>query len=178
MSLTSPVLWVSDIVSFCGISCLYTFLIFCHNLNQIRSYLLDFLYLAVIGRIRFARLWVWRWWIWLRVLWYMIFSIVFWWSCWSCCWIGSVVFVPTGVNSKCHVFAFVVFISKESSPKVVNSSKCFGGKIPYFTSKFQNQFCSYIHGLAFLLSFRLLSIHQKYDLACSNGIHMLSFESW
>ena len=35
----------------------------------------------------------------------------------------------------------------ESITKVVNSSKCFGAKIPDFPSKFDTQFYSYSHGL-------------------------------
>ena len=38
--------------------------------------------------------------------------------------LGSDIFVPTGVDSKCDVF--------------VDPSKCFGAKIPDFTSKFIN----------------------------------------
>ena len=42
------------------------------------------------------------------------------------------------------VFWGLTFLhQQESIPKVVDSLKCFGSQIPYFTSKFENQFYSY-----------------------------------
>ena len=66
---------------------------------------------------------------------------------------------------------------QESSPTVVNSSRCFGAQIPDFLSKFQNQFYSYSHGLTLRHSFLPLWLHQKYDPALSNRIHLLDFKS-
>ena len=44
---------------------------------------------------------------------------------------------------------------------MVDSSKCFGAKIPDLTSKFQTQFYIYSHGLTFPHSLQPLSLHQK-----------------
>ena len=85
--------------------------------------------------------------------------------------LGSSVFVPTGVKSKCDFVRFSCSYQYESSPKVVDSSKHFGAQIPDFLSKFETQFYSYSHGLTYLNLFLPLWIHQKHDPARYNGIH-------
>ena len=45
---------------------------------------------------------------------------------------GSGVFVPTGVDSKCDIFYLSFLYQLESSRKVVDSMKNFGAQIPYF----------------------------------------------
>ena len=64
--------------------------------------------------------------------------------------LGSEVFVPTGVEYKCAIFASDYFYQQESSPKAVDSLKYFGAQIFYFIYKFENQFYSYSHSQTFL----------------------------
>ena len=54
--------------------------------------------------------------------------------------LGSGVFVPTRVKSKCDVFEFVVFMPIVVEPKRGQLIEIFGAQIPDFCSKFQNQF--------------------------------------
>ena len=85
--------------------------------------------------------------------------------------LGSGVFVPTIVESKCGILCLSCFYQKESNTKVVDSLKYFGAQIPYSLSKFGTQFCTYSHDLNLTYSFLLMLIHQKRDTECSTGIH-------
>ena len=57
--------------------------------------------------------------------------------------LGSEMFAPTGVDSKCDILHLTFSHQQELIPKVVNSLKCFGAQITYSRSKFENQFYSY-----------------------------------
>ena len=59
--------------------------------------------------------------------------------------LGYDVFAPTVVKSKGDIFHLMCLDQQESSPKVVDSLKCFGAQIPYFCSKFENRIYSYSH---------------------------------
>ena len=54
--------------------------------------------------------------------------------------LGSGIFVPTGVKSKCEIFAFVVLVSIGSSPKVDDSSKKLALKFLIFPPSFKINF--------------------------------------
>ena len=71
------------------------------------------------------------------------FSLYFYNSVGSFRVLGSGVFAPTVVKSKYDFFRLTCSHQQESSPKVVDSSKCFGAQIPCFISKFETQFYSY-----------------------------------
>ena len=91
--------------------------------------------------------------------------------------LGYSFFVPTGFESKCDVFLFVVFVSIGFKSKGGQLIKMIWRSNSWFYSKFQNQFCSYSYGLTLTNSFRPLSLHQKHDPECSNGIYPLAFKS-
>ena len=61
--------------------------------------------------------------------------------------LGSDIFVPTGDESKCDIFAFVVFVPIGFESKGGQLIKCFGAQISCYLSKFETQFYSYIRGL-------------------------------
>ena len=54
--------------------------------------------------------------------------------------LGSGVFVATGVQSKCDIFAFVVFVTIGVESRVVDSSKCFVTQTPCYLYQFETQF--------------------------------------
>ena len=71
---------------------------------------------------------------------------------------------------------FSCWYQYDSSPKVVDSSKCFGAQIINFPSKFKNLFYSYIHGMTLPHSFQLLLLLQKHDPSQYIWIHPLAFK--
>ena len=76
---------------------------------------------------------------------------------------GYGVFVPTGVNPKCDIFAFAVFLPIGVESKVGRLIEMFGAQIPCFTSKFETQFYIYINSLTSPYSLLPLLFHQKRD---------------
>ena len=88
MSLTSPVLWISDDFSFYCVPCFYIFCIFCHRKNNI------------------SQKWVWWWWFWLRVFWYALFPFRFDDYVGHVCGLGSEVFLTN--RSRVQMWRFCV----------------------------------------------------------------------
>ena len=85
--------------------------------------------------------------------------------------LGSSIFFSIRVDSKCDGVTFIVFMPIGVESKGGQLIEMFWRSNSSFSSKFQNQFYSYSHGLALLHSFQLLSLHRKHDPAPFNGIH-------
>ena len=89
MSLKSPVLFVSDAFSFYCFSCFYIFCICCHRMNRIFLMVSLTMIILTPGPM-------------LRTLFLLFF--VFHGFVGSVSGLGSVIFLPIGVNFKCDIF--------------------------------------------------------------------------
>ena len=92
--------------------------------------------------------------------------------------LGYWVFVPTGVDFKCDVFVFVVFVPIGVKYKGRRLIEMLWISNSWFPSIFKNKFYRYSNGITLPHSFRPLSLHQKNDPMRSNGINLLALESW
>ena len=163
MSLTSPVPCVSNDILFIVFLDFNFFCICCHRKNHIR--LKMSLTMMVLTQDPLVHT-------------LLLIFLRFYCSVGHVSGLGSGIFVPTGVDSKCEILRLSYLYQYKSTPTVVNSLNHFGAKITCSLSKFVTQFYTYSHGMTSPHSFLPPSLHQKHDPERSNGHHPYSFVLW